>query len=78
MPKRPRKPLFQSVPTADRVGRRTAPCLDGSFLSVLLLVSASQGHPAAMRFEHFVEIVDGAQPIVEHCFPNDDDQDRRF
>ena len=72
-PKAPPQALLESIPSADRILWRPAPCLDGSFSRFFLLVGTAKRHPFAMLLEHFANVVDGAQVIMKHRLADRDD-----
>jgi hypothetical protein len=66
--------LLQAIPAADRVVGRAAPGFHRAGLHLLLLIGTPKLHPVAVRFEHGVEVVDGA-PVVEEGRLADDPRD---
>src|SRR3977135_299735 len=55
--------FLQTVPTANRVFRRTPPGFDRSLLSRFLLFGSTKFHPISGCFEHGMEVVDAASVV---------------
>ena len=66
--------FFETVPTAGRIGFGAAPGFDGSVFGGFLFVGTAEFHPVAMVGEHFVEIVEAVDVVVQNRFSDRADQ----
>jgi uncharacterized membrane protein YoaK (UPF0700 family) len=70
--------LAQSIPTADRVGLRTSPRLDGPLGGRLVLIGCAKSNPVALSNQPGMEILDAPRAIAQPGRTHLADQRRRI